>query len=268
MSSTYASEEFVEKIKKLVEKDYVFYAFKKTTIYYLNGNKRDQKVTFEEFLKPRNFTKNPTPHSPPKIARDMFFYNKKGFEIILRKKRKFYSFQNGKLIKFDPLSKTMNFRTKKQKKVTIEKTHCKYCTYKFSGNYITLDNVAQFNAEIAWLPYLRLTDTTGLRLSLGASPYTTENDELEEIISIGIKGQVLLRQYIMNIFVELGGGTHYFTEYQDFSSTATTGIGYTFSKKRWLVKNQVSYNSIFFHVSTVNWKQRINEAKFGIGFSF
>lgn len=141
LSRALASADFNEKVKKLVEKEYVFYAFKKSTIYYLNGRKRHQKVAFEEFLRPKMFTPDERAHHAPGIARDMVYYNKKGFEIVLRKKNKFYTFRNGKLVKFIPLNRKQDFGVKKVKKRTVEKTHCKYCTYKLSGNYITLDDV-------------------------------------------------------------------------------------------------------------------------------
>lgn len=105
-SDTFASTDFTEKIKTLVEKEYVFYAQKKKTIYYLNGRKRFQKVTFEEFLDPKMFSTEEKPLHVPGIAKDMVFFNKKGFKIILRKKNKYYIFRNGKLSKFSP-QKTM-----------------------------------------------------------------------------------------------------------------------------------------------------------------
>lgn len=260
--------EFSDKISKLVDKGYTFYAFKKDTIYYLNGKRRYQKISFPELYQLKNFSTDPDPHHSPGIARDMVYYHKQGFKIILRKNKNFYSFKNGKISKYDPIKNRENFNVKKIKSRVVEKTHCKYCTFKLSGNLITIDDVVQYNGEFAWLPYLRLTDTTGFRLSLGASPYTIENDDLDEVISIGLKAQVLLRQYFWHLFFEIGGGTHYFVEYGDFSSTATTGVGYTFANRMWFLDDNISLNSIFFHASTVNWDQRINEAKVGIGFSF
>lgn len=108
-SNSFASTNFTETVKTLVEKEYIFYAHKKSTIYYLNGRKRFQKVTFEEFLDPKMFSTEEKAFHIPGIAKDMVFFNKKGFKIILRKKSKYYIFKNGKLSKFSPLATMKRF---------------------------------------------------------------------------------------------------------------------------------------------------------------
>ncbi len=259
---------FNAKVKNLLAKNYDFFAYKQENIHYLTGKNRYKKVSFKELVSPQSFQKRKYIIDANGIAEDILYFSKEKYTILIRKEQKFYSLKNGKFKKFNPIKMRATFNVKPVRTKTVEKTHCKYCTFKLSGNFVTVDDIAQVNSEFAWLPYVRLTQTTGLRFSLGASPYFIENDDLETVQSFAIKAQVLLRQYFNLFFVEIGGGTHYFFDYQDFSSIVTTGVGYTFKNKRWFLKETFSFNSIFFHASTVNWQKKINEAKLGIGFSF
>lgn len=99
--SLYA-QDFTKRITTLVEKGYTFYAFKKKTIYYLDGKKKYQQIAFEELYRLKMFSVNPNPLHPPGIARDVVYYHKQGYKIVLRKDKNFFVFKKGKLSKFNP----------------------------------------------------------------------------------------------------------------------------------------------------------------------
>jgi hypothetical protein len=270
-STTFAKgtvSSFHKRIEDLTKKNYDFFAYKQKDIHYLTGKNRFKKVSFHELINPKSFQKKEYVIDTEGIAQDILYFSKEKYRILIRKNKNFFELKKGQFIKFDPVAMRETFNLKPRLRETYKKVQCKYCTFKLSVNFVTIEDVAQVNSEFAWLPYLKLTESTGFRFSVGASPYFIENKDLETVQSFAIKTQVLLRQYFNLLFVEIGGGTHYFFEYKDFSTIATTGIGYTFKEKRWLYKRGISFNSIFFHASTVSWIQKINEAKLGIGFSF
>jgi hypothetical protein len=270
-STTFANgtvSAFHKRVKDLTEKNYDFFAYKQEKIHYLTGKNRFKKISFFELVNPKSFQEKKYEIDTKGIAQDILYFSKEKYRILIRKNKKFYELKSGEFKKFDPVAMKASFNLEPKITETFKKVQCKYCTFKLSVNLIRVDDIAQINSEIAWLPYYKLTETTGLRFSIGVSPYFLENNDLETVQSFAIKSQVLLRQYFNLIFVEIGGGTHYFFDYQDFSTMATTGIGYTFKEKRWLFKESISFNSFFFHASTVSWVKIINEVKLGIGFSF
>lgn len=98
LKQSFASDE----VQNFLDKEYIFYALKRSTIYHLNGKKRYKKINTKEFLNPKEFSSIPNFPSPKGIARDIVFYRNKGFEIILRKESKYFSLIEGKLKKVNP----------------------------------------------------------------------------------------------------------------------------------------------------------------------
>lgn len=256
-----------EKVERMVQKGWTFYAYESSQIYLLNGKYRYTKVSFEEFYMPRLFQKYAKEYKPKQVGIDVIYYYVNGYNIILRRNGEFFKMKAGTITKFNPFDEP-KFDLSLDQVDSFRRTQCRFCSFKISLNKVGVDEAVQYNAEVAWLPYYPLTDYTGLRFSIGFSPYTVENDSLEDVVDLGVKSQVLFRQYILSAFVEAGGGGMYFTQSAELSPMATVGFGYTFLTKHWLIEDRVTFSGIFFHASTINWQKTINEAKFGIGFSF
>ncbi len=263
-----ASTNYNKVILKLHNKGYSFFALKKEEVYLITGTRENIEMTYNEFLKPNRFQSYKVELSAKGIARDVLRYKNDGYLIVVRKEKKLYQMDEGKFIRFDKKKYIKTIPYEKIKTKTVEKTHCAYCTFNFSSNFVRIDNSSQYSSEISWLPYWRIGDTTGLRLSLSLSPYVTEDDDLKEVTSFALKTQLLLRQYIKLFFFDIGGGSHYFIDYQQSLRILTTGVGYTFAKKRWLLENRIAVSSLYFHSSTINWDETINEYKFGVSISF
>ena len=260
-------QEIKKKVEKMSRKGWTFYAYESKQIYLLTGKYRYTKVSFDEFYMPRLFQKYNKRYKPAQVGKDVVYFYQKGFTIVLRRNGRFFRMKDGKIDEFDPLTETI-FDINKEKVETFKRAQCALCSFKVSFNTVTVGENLQYNAEFAWLPYWSLTDYTGIRFSIGLSPYTVENDDLEEVVDPGLKSQVLFRQYIYNFFLELGGGAHYFTNSADISPMATTGIGYTFIEPHWVFTEKINMSNIFFHISTIDWDKTINEAKFGVGITF
>jgi hypothetical protein len=258
-----------KKVEKMVKKGWTFYAYEpdSSQIYLLNGKYRYTKVSFDEFYMPRLFQPYSKEYKPKQVGIDVIYFYKNGFNIILRKDGSFFKMKEGQITKFDPLEEDV-FEIPTEKVENYIKSQCAYCSFKLSFNRVSVGDQTQFNGEVSWLPYYKLTDYTGLRFSLGMSPYTVENDNLDEVIDLGIKGQVLFRQYIWMVFFELGGGTLYFTDSARFSPMGTFGIGHTLVKPWWIFTDTLTFNNVFVHFSHINWDEQINEVKFGVGFAF
>lgn len=260
-------EDIKKKVERMSRKGWIFYAYESKQIYVLTGKYRYTKVSFDEFYMPRLFQRYSKEYKPSQVGKDVVYFYKKGFTIVLRRNGRFFRMKDGRINEFDPLAETI-FDINKERAETFKRAQCKYCSFKLSFNTVTVGGNLQYNAEFAWLPYFSLTDYTGLRFSIGLSPYTVENDDLEEVVDPGFKTQLLFRQYIYNLFIEVGGGLHYFTQSGDASPMATTGVGYTFIDPHWVFTEDIRMSNIFFHISTIDWEQTINEAKFGIGLTF
>lgn len=258
-----------KKVESMVKKGWTFYAYEgdKSQIYLLNGKYRYTKVSFDEFYMPRLFQPYSKEYKPKQVGIDVIYFYKKNFNIILRKNGNFFKMKEGKITKFDPLDEDA-FEIPTYKVENYLKSQCPYCSFKVSFNRVAVGDQTQFNGEVSWLPYYSLTDYTGLRFSLGLSPYTVENDDLEEVIDLGLKAQVLFRQYIWNIFLEFGGGTLYFTDSARFSPMGTVGIGHTLISPWWIFTDTLTFNNVFIHFSSISWEEQINEVKLGIGFAF
>lgn len=256
-----------KKVERMAKKGWTFYAYESKQIYLLNGKYRYTKVSFDEFYMPRLFSRYSKEYKPAQVGRDVIYFFQKGFYIVLRKNGQFFRMKGAKITKFDPLKEDI-FDINIERAETYTRAQCRFCSFKLSFNTVTVGESQQFNAEFAWLPYFSLTDTTGIRLSFGLSPYTVENDDLEEVVDPGLKSQVLFRQYVFNFFLEAGVGVHYFTQSADTSAMATGGLGYTFVERHWIFDEQIQLSNIFFHVSTIAWEETINEAKFGVGITF
>jgi len=256
-----------KKVEKMVKKGWTFYAYENSQIYLLNGKYRYTKVSFEEFYMPRLFQRYAKEYKPQQVGLDVIYFYTNNFNIILRRNGKFFKMKDGLITKFNPFSEP-RFNINIEQVESYKKAQCRFCSFKLSFNQVSVDQITQYNAEVAWLPYYSLTDYTGLRFSIGFSPYTVENDDLEEVVDLGVKAQVLFRQYIYNVFLEAGGGTLYFTDSAQFSPMATVGVGYTFLNHHWFLSEKFTLSGLFFHISTINWDKPINEAKFGFGLSF
>ncbi len=256
-----------KKVEKMSRKGWTFYAYQSKQIYVLTGKYRYTKVSFDEFYMPRLFQRYSKEYRPSQVGKDVVYFYQKGFTIVLRRNGRFFRMKDGKINEFDPLEESI-FDINKEKAQTFKRAQCALCSFKLSFNTVSVGGNLQYNAEFAWLPYFSLTDYTGIRLSVGLSPYTVENDDLEEVVDPGFKGQILFRQYLYNLFFEIGGGVHYFMQSGDTSPMVTTGLGYTFIEPHWIFSEKIHMSNIFFHISTIDWDETINEAKFGVGLTF
>lgn len=256
-----------KKVERMAKKGWTFYAYEGKQIYLLNGKYRYTKVSFDEFYMPRLFSRYSKEYRPSQVGKDVVYFYQKDFFIVMRRNGKFFRLKDGVIQQFDPLKEEI-FDFNLDRAETYKRAQCKFCSVKLSFNSVTVGEAQQYNTEFAWLPYFSLTDTTGIRVSLGLSPYTVENDDLEEVVDAGIKSQVLFRQYFWNFFLEAGGGFLYFTQAADISAMGTIGLGYTFIDKHWIFTENLQFSNIFFHGSTISWDETINEAKIGIGLTF
>jgi hypothetical protein len=107
-----AVKNFNDQIKSLVDKNYSFYAFKAPYLFYLTGNNRFLKISYEEFINPKNFSKFPEKINPQGIASDIIYYHKEKYKIALRKDKDFYLLEKNKLKKFDPKTISSKFLEK------------------------------------------------------------------------------------------------------------------------------------------------------------
>ncbi|MEX1099981.1 MAG: hypothetical protein WEB87_06120 [Bacteriovoracaceae bacterium] len=277
---SFGATELAQKYSRLMEKGYEFYGHKRDKILYFTHEGSYISISYEEFLKGRHFTSSLENLNKKKKLKTVLFFQSDNYRIILRKGERFYALKTDwkqdqetqfKRIypKKDPKRYGVVPREEFVAKELMRAAQCPYCHILLSYNQITVDQTGQYSAELSWAPYFALNPSLGVRLSLGASTYFIEDERLNEVYSLGIKSQALLRHTLWNAFVEAGGGHHYFVEYNQHSLIKTAGMGYVFQTPHWVFTRKVLFNNIYIHYSNIDWTiEEIEEIKFGIGFSF
>jgi hypothetical protein len=260
-------------VKSLIKKGYCFASIDKGNFAILDGSKV-QKTNAEKFFKRKNF-KCSKVVSNKKLLIQIAQRYASGFEIVFRKKSKFYQIKNGEFSKLDKSIRKKE-TTKKAKKAEREMSKhellkiskCSFCQFKLSSNYVTLEKSSQFSSELAWAPYYKISSNVGLVLSLASSSYIIEDEDLTSTLSYAFKYQLLVRYYFNHYFIETGAGQHSFIDYNDTSMMYTIGIGNVFKERHWFLLENIGLSGLNFQVSKIDWRLDIIEYKLGIGFNF
>ena len=272
VSSTEISDNVLKKIEILSQKGFLFFAQNKETIYLLGGTWR-METNKKDFLLDK-FEEERMKIKHQLIPEQIEIQLTEDSKIFLKKHPKFYQFKNGKFIKIETSAfyqvdtRKLEFHKVKQKKIR-QKSQCELCQTKLSLNYVSFDGNYQFSPEIAWVPYFKISDYFGFSIPTGASSYLTENDQLKEEYSIGLKSQLLARTYLFNnYFFEIGGGLNYFLNYTDFSTVVSAGVGKILENEYWLLSKNIRLSGLYFHYSKIDWEKEIIEYKLGIQLTF
>lgn len=273
------SKEKLLKIKGLIKLEYRFAAVKKNNLMALGGA-WSEKGSYENFFKDNSFDFERDIDQKKLLEQIKTLYSD-GHQIFFRKNLKFYKIKNGKFVSMRQIGnvnkRKLSKNEKKKKKLEkeneiqdelIEMGQCLFCQFRFSLNYVNIEGDTQYSGEVDWLPYFKLGDNYGMGLSIGATTYSVENDNLEQILSYGFKFQGFGRYLYKNYFFEAGLGQHYFAEYGETSFMYTLGTGYTFQRKHWFINEKIHLGHIFVNMSQVNWRLDITEFQFGLGLSF
>jgi len=101
MSSLSLASSLTEQVGKLTEKNYSFFAYNKVKIHYLTGKNRFKKISFDELIDPKQFTEEKMEIDIKGIARDIIYFKKEKYNIIMRKNKKYYKLKGSKFIPFN-----------------------------------------------------------------------------------------------------------------------------------------------------------------------
>lgn len=267
-------------IKLLIQKEYCVASFSEGQIKVLNG-KKIENVTSYNFFQGKYYQCDDNTDINEVHERVIDRYEDDEL-IIFKKNKKLYTFKNAEFKKFTVSDRMMidkeeRNRSKRQnvKEALFEIQQCAFCQFRLSSNYISiesresyLEGSTQYSSELSWAPYYSFSRYNGLTLTIGASSYLIENDDLEEEISYALKYQMLYRVYVGNFFAEAGGGVHDFISYDGASLMYTANIGYVFQRRFWFLTERVGFKNIFFSASKINWDLDILEYKMGVGINF
>jgi len=270
------SEQRLKEFSVLTTKKYLFYVSKDEKNFILLGGSWSRKISSNEFYyKSQVDEYKKVEHK--KLIDQIKRASKKEYKVYLKKGKKFYSISKGDFVRIYPPELLQIFAKKEKPKQKVKQksikeklrdaSQCRYCQIKISGNYVSIDGATQFSPEIGWLPYFKYSERFGLAASLSGSTYLTEDSNLQETISLGLRAQFFGRYYFDRIFLEAGGGFHYFMDYKDISPALAIGGGYLFKRHYWFLTEKVVFSGLYFHASQVSWDKDIIEYKFGIAIS-
>ncbi len=272
LNSVLADELSTKKLKEisaLIKKDYLFFSGDDEQFELLGGS-WTKPVTKDDFFH-QSYEEISTKIDKSKLFEQIRQAYKGNQKVYLRKDEKNYVVDENRFARvYPPEVLKEQEKLKKEKAVSsllLEINQSRYGQFKISANYVTVNGVAQFSPELAWLPYFRFSKNAGMATVFSGSTYVTEDDNLQETISLGLRFQLLGRYYMNRFFVEAGGGLHYFVDYKDNSLAYTIGGGYVFKEPLWIISEDVFFSGIYFHVSKVDWRQEILESKLGIAIS-
>jgi hypothetical protein len=257
----------LQEIKKLLKKRYEFAASKKNTFIFLGGS-WSRKVSRKRFFLSK-IIKYKKVINQEKVLEQIAKYYRKGYKIFFRKNRKYYYVEKYRFVLMEQIvePKKEEFILIKNKKEEAAIHQCTFCQLRLAGNNVSMDGDSQLSAEISWVPYFAYNEKSGIALSFGFSSYSVEDENLEQILSYGYKGQILWRHIFKNIYFEIGGGGHYFAEFEDFSTMFTIGSGYMFSQRHWILSRGINFNHVFFNMSKIQWERDITTYQVGVGIS-
>lgn len=262
-----------QKYSRLMSKGYEFYGHKKDKILYFTHEGSYISIGYKEFLQGGHFTSSLENLNKAKKLDTVLFFQSDNYRIILRKGERFYTWQEDGFARIYPEKNPKNYGHVPKKEAVAKEllfaAQCPYCHIQLSYNKVAVKRDTQYSAELSWAPYFPLNENLGARLSLGASTYYIEDDSLDEVYSLGLKTQGLLRYTFWHAFLEAGLGHHYFVEWNQHSLMKTAGMGYIFQRPHWVFTEKILFNNVFVHYSDIDWELAdIQEIKFGIGFSF
>jgi len=261
----------------MISKDYCFGTYKDNQFEIINTHQA-KMVTAQHFFgdakgicKSEKFSKETRREFAEKIAQR---YNEK-YQIIIRKKNKFYSYSEGKVQELDInlIQKIIKEENKKDFQQTrseklLEISKCQYCQTNLSGNYTTVESSSQFNFEFAWAPYYKISNRQGFSIPLAISSYSLEDDNLKESSSLIYKLQILWRVYFDRLFFEAGLGQHHIAKYQDTSMIQTFGAGYVYKNRQWFLIQELGLGGYYVRASKVNWRLDLMEYQLGFMINF
>jgi hypothetical protein len=256
----------LHEIKKLIKKNYEFSASKQNSFIFLGGSWQN-KISRKSFFLSK-IIKYKKEINQKKLLTQIAKFYRNGYKIFFRKHRKFYYVEKNRFVYMRPVvaSKPKEVVVKKDKEKEIVSIYqCAFCQIRLAGNNITMDGDSQLSGEVSWVPYFEYREKSGIALSFGVSSYSVEDENLEQVLSYGYKAQVLWRHLFENIYYEVGGGLHYFAEFEDYSSMLTVGTGYMFSKRHWILSRDINFNHVFFNMSKIHWELDITMYQVGVG---
>jgi hypothetical protein len=259
------SDQFYAKISRMVSKNYQIIVFKGSDIHLLMGNYDNRRLTYKDLLNSSQFYYVKSNANIKGIGKEIIEYNKKGYQVLLRKDKKYYLLEKNQFKKFDPQKNKKSFNVKEENKDSLP---AKWYSWRLASSFIQIQESGQYSFEFGWLPRVSLGSSTQLRFAFNLGPYSLENQELEQKISLSTKAELYLRQYWRNYFIELGGGTHYIEEYRDSSTIVSAGVGKSFHKEYWVINERLGIRGLYLQASQISWVDPISEIKFGLELSF
>lgn len=258
-------------LKSLIQKKYEFSASKKEAFIMLGGSWY-KKVSRKDFFLGKKLADKEKPVNEEKLLKQISQLYKKSYTIFLRKAGRYYYFEDHKfkymnqIGEFEKSKKTI--RTEKKETESPEVHQCMLCEIRIAGNQVNIEGDSQVTGEVSWVPYYQINQKKGVALSFGFSSYSVENQDLEQVLSYGFKLQSFYRYLWKNLFVEAGGGIHYFAEFNDTDFMFSGNVGYIFKRKHWIFSKDVQFKNIYLGLSRVNWDLDILIAYAGVGISF
>ena len=252
----------------MIKKDYLFFDVDGEKFKLLDGTTSQEtthEISQDEFYQEsKDEVRQNT--EPLTIFEQISQAYNTGHKIYFKKDQKFYKLEKNEFIRIyqpRPLASEED-ENKRKKKFLLTLNQSRYTQLRISGNLISVGGNSQYGPEFSWVPYFKFSNTSGIAAPLALSTYATEDNNLQKTTSLGIKAQFIGRHYISRLFLEGGGGIHYFKDYEDASIMLTLGSGYVFKNPYWIFSEKIFLSGLSFHASQIFWRKSISEYKLGI----